>query len=476
VMKLMPQVVELLGAAGLPLPGVASCDTIALPLAGRATLIGALKTRPNWYSVARKDIGKLARLVTERNWFARTVNGLKAGTYGLGFRFADPAAQEWADAGDYPFAQMQEDLILEWLVSDAVVAWWRKDAESGALPVVNVPNIEDVDYEIIGGVEQITVRLEQKRNLKPELEQKMGKRMWDAVRAGKLVITRDDKDFDFEVMKAGKSAAPFQPSPLVTIFDDLDFVEAIRIGDWNGAKARWEIIRHTKKGYGTPSGPQAGSTRGNAKTADLKAILKGMKEILGKTDIATNYDQEIDYLIFPKEHFHPELLAETKQRLLFWAGIFGVLLLKSDSQITGLSEFMMNLLRTEVLAFRAKLGKFLVRIYRKDSFRQGIPNMPELVPVWSVKPLYTNEGFIKHITALATFGIAAPQTLREMFDIDNEAECERMLEAHEEPKAYTPPFEPRQGIGAAFTIPQDEPEGGNQKQNALPGEPGRPET
>lgn len=471
----LPQVMAELSASGSPMMPVSGNHmTIALPVAGQQTMVAALRNRPNWYAMPRKHVGQLARLVSKRNWFVRKVLAGRFSVYSMGFRFAGEEAQAWAESGTYDFAQMQEDMILEWLVSDAVVGWWSKNTEEGALPVVNITNLEEVEYEVIGGIPQITIEFPRSTKLPDSFEEKLGKRLFDAIKKGKkLIIPKGDTDFDFQVMKAGKSAENgFDPSAMIGIFDDLDFIEAIRVGDWNGAKARWEIIRHTKKGSGITSGNNAGSTRNNAKTAELKMILKSMKEIYGKIDIATNYDQEIDWKTFPKEHFHADLLLETKQRLLFWSGVFGILLMKSDAQISGLAAFLMEQLRTEVLSFRQRFSRFLRSIYQSDSFRQGIPNMPELVPQWSDQALYTVDAFNKLITTLATYGLAAPQTLRELFGIDEAEESRRMLATHEYPQRYTPPFEPRQGIASAFTVP--ETPGGNQKQQALPGEGGRP--
>jgi hypothetical protein len=473
--ELLPRAIELLGSApGCYGPELSGEMCVSLPLAGRQTLIGALRNRPNWYLVARKEIDKLARLVVERNWFARSIHEQRLNVYSHGFRFTTKEAREWAGKGTYPFVRYQKDMIEEWLVSRNLVVWWKKNPESGKLPALNVPNNGDVEFEVIGDVQQITLTFETKRNLAPEMEAKLGKRLFEAIKKGKkLVIAEGDLEFDFRVMKSGKSAAPgFPVSPIVTIFDDLDFIEAIRVGDWTGAKARWELIRQTKKGYAVTSGPSSGTPRNNAKPAELKAIVKKMAEIMGKLDMATNFDHDISYVTLPQEFFHPDLLAEVKQRLLMFGGVFAVMLLKTDSQIVGLGEFLMQMLRNEVLSFREEFSKLLFSIYQAESFRSGVPDAPELIPLWSVKPLYSAKALNELITTQATYGLAAPQTLRELLDIDNDAESARMLESHEEPKQFTPPFEPRQGISAGFVVP--EPAGGNQTQQALPGEPGRP--
>lgn len=467
----MPQVISILGSA--PTPGTEEHATVALPVGTRQTLIGALRNRPNWYAMARRDIDRVARIVTERNWFARPVHAMRLGVYSHGFKFSTQEARDWAGQGTYPFRKHAKDMIDEWLHSRAVIVWWRRNPSAGSLPRLHVPNAGDCDYDIIGGIPQISVTM-QRRTLPESDKAVIGVRMWDAIRkGGKFTIKEGDTEFDFRVFKEGKDSSPLPVPPLVTILDDLDFVEAIRVGDWNGAKSRWEIIRHTKKGYAVTSGNNAGQPRNNAKKEELKAILAAMKKIMGKQDLVTNFDQELAWLIFPKEHFHEDLLREVKQRLLFWSGVFGVLLLKTDSQITGLSSFMMDQLRAEVLAFREDFTEFLTEIFNAESFRSSMPGAPALIPQWDVKLLYSSKGLIELATAYSTYAIAAPQTVREMFGIDNDEASELFRQAHETPEDYTPVFEPRQGITAAVVAPASP--AGNQNQNTMPGTPGRPE-
>ena len=207
---------------------------------------------------------------------------------------------------------------------------------------------------------QLTLTLRRLPGIAEDLKPRLGDKLWDAMRRGvKFKIVKGDPEsgYDFAVMKSGKSTAPFPPS-MTGVMDDLDYIEAVRVGDWNGAWARREMIRHTKKGFGVSSGPNAGTTRNNAKYAELQSIVAAMKKIVGKQDLATNFDQLIEWVIFPKDHWTAEMIAEAKSRLFFWAGIFGVLLLKTDSQITGLSAFLMDRMRVEVEEFRHRFASF----------------------------------------------------------------------------------------------------------------------
>ena len=491
--KLVSQALDLLASEGdttlyaNPLysgSNQSSPDTVrsaGIPFVRGKTMLDAQKFRVNWYGCERRTLGKIARLVCERNWFASSVLKINKGLYGSGFRFADPAAQAWAATGSYPFKKLHDDLLEEWLVSDAVVAFWRTDSDPGVLPFIEVPDLESVDYSTIGGVPRIEVTVVRNPKIDPALRSVIGDKMWDSIHTGKrLVIVKDDPSsgYDFAVMKSGKSSRPIQAPSITSILDDLDFVEAVRVGDWNGAWSRREIIRHTKKGFGVSSGPNAGTARGNAKYAEIQAILKQMRNILGKTDVATNFDQNIEWLTFPKDFFEPAMLDAALQRLLFWGGLAAILLLKTDSQITGLSGFLTDRVRSQVESFRSDFSSFLSEIFNSPSFKKNFPDAPDLTPAWSVKQLYTGEALVKLSTFFSTYATVSPQTIREMFGVSDALESARLQNAHTRPDDFTPPYEPRQGL-----LPQQFPEAypgasapsaAPASNSPIPASPGRP--
>lgn len=475
--KLISHAVDLLASGQTISPEMFT--SAAIPILGGPgrTMMEAQKFRANWYSIDRKVLTRIARLVIQRNWFARPVHTLNKKIHGAGFRFNSPEAREWVKQGDYPFKRVHDDLLDEYLVASSVVAFWRKQAEPGKLPTIEIPDMEDVDYEVIGGVPQITVTVRRNGKISDELKPIIGDKMWNCIKLGKrLVIVEglESDEYEFRILKSGKSTAAIEAPEITGILDDLDFIEAIRVGDWNGAWARREIIRHTKKGYGVSSGPNAGTARNNAKYAEIQAILKAMKGILGKTDVATNFDQEIAWLTFPKDFFASEMIQPAYQRLIFWGGLSAILLLKTDSQITGLSGFLHDRVRTQVEGFRADFGTFLSSIFNSPSFRTNIPSAPPLVPMWSVKPLYTGDALVKYATWAATYAGLSPQSVRDLFDIDDTAESALMLKAHENRQAYTPPFEPRQGLIQSL-FPEDFADGSTGTgESGLPGSPGRP--
>lgn len=476
--RLVSRAIDLLASGVQITPD--SIRSAGIPFVRGKTMLDAQKFRVNWYGLERRALGRLARLVIERNWFASTVHKINKGLYGSGFRFRDPAAQAWAADGSYPFKRLHDDLLEEWLVSDAVVAFWRTDAEPGTLPIIEVPDMEDVEYAVVGGVPRIEVSVARNPKLTEGMKTVLGERMWDCVRTGRrLVIEKGNGNsgFDFAIMKAGKSGKPLQAPAITSILDDLDYIEAVRVGDWNGAWSRREIIRHTKKGFGVSSGPNAGTARGNAKYAEIQAILRAMKNILGKTDVATNFDQEIAWLTFPKDFFAAEMLEAAHQRLIFWGGLAAILLLKTDSQITGLSGFLTDRIRVQVESFREDFAGFLAAVFNAPSFRQNFPDAPDLTPAWSVKQLYTGDALIRLATMLSTYAIVSPQSVREMFGVSDELESARLRDAHARREDFTPPYEPRQGL-----LPQQFPEAypggagapGPATKAPLPADPGRP--
>jgi len=94
-----------------------------------------------------------------------------------------------------------------------------------------------VEYTVVGGVPQIQVTVPRNPKLPKKLIPVMGQKMWDAIKEGKplVIVKGEDSGYDFAVMKSGKMNKPLQAPSITSILDDLDFIEAVRVGDWNGA-------------------------------------------------------------------------------------------------------------------------------------------------------------------------------------------------------------------------------------------------
>ena len=137
--RLLERAVSFLGAQPVTAGEVIDCRGAAISASLGRTMIDAQKFRLNFYALPRKELGAIARLLSERNWFARAVHALRHAVYGAGFALDSAAAVAWVADANYPFQQVHDDLLHEWLVSDNVVALWRTDPEPTTLPQIEVP-------------------------------------------------------------------------------------------------------------------------------------------------------------------------------------------------------------------------------------------------------------------------------------------------------------------------------------------------
>jgi hypothetical protein len=443
--KLMEMEMQLRAAGDMGIG--ASCFAAGLPVSEGMTMVDAQKFRTNFYKAKPDKLHRLARLLSERNWFFQPVCEMRRSVYGADFSFK--GEREWMEDSDYDFHTAHDDALIEFLRAGSVVALWRKNPPNGARPRIEIPEIADVEPLIGIGKEGIRITFGKNAKLSESEKASLGEKIHAAIKTGKPAeITRDDPDWDYAVMHGGKSNEAFPPPPLTSVMDDLDFIECIKVGDWNGAWVRREIIRQTKKGYSTSSGPNAGRTTNNAKVPDLKAILKEMRTIAGKYEMATNFDQEVLWITFAKEFFGSEMIDNSISRLLHWGGLPAVLMLRTESQISGVSSPMVMRFRDEVLAFRKRFARFLSAIFNSPSFRTAFgADMPQkLQPVWSVKPLYSTKELTEILT-IGARGYISPQTIRESFlSLNDEEESKLMREATERRNDFIPPFEPNQNL------------------------------
>jgi len=142
--RLLSRAIDLF-AAEVPIPPTA-ITSAGIPISGGKTMMDAQKFRVNWYALERKQLGRIARLVAARNWFAAPVHRLNKCLYGGGFQLKDAAARKWAAEGTYPFKRIHDDILHEYLISGSALAFWRTDAGPSELPMIEVPDMENVDH------------------------------------------------------------------------------------------------------------------------------------------------------------------------------------------------------------------------------------------------------------------------------------------------------------------------------------------
>lgn len=451
---------------------------LSMPGARGRTALSLQKFRIDWESLGRASLCEVATFLAERHWFIRPVVDLNTDLYGLGFRFREVEGRDFQKIHRaYPFRRIHKDLLRDFMANQSAVAIWKRgDTSDGGLPVLEIPDVKDVDL-LPGGV--LKMRLRKVTRMSADTEERLGERMSSAMKLGKMMeIQPDDPDWAFRVITSGKLTSGLCLPSLTGILDDLDYIAAVKLGDWNGAMQRRKMIFQAIKGYGITSGSNAGQTRGHAKRAQLDVVSLFLKGLLGSASLATNFDQDFKHHVFPTEFFSDGMIKATWERLLLWAGFAGVLLMKSESQISGVSPSLLLQLRAKVAAFQEDWVDFLSSIFNSPDF-QG-ENEIDLTPAFSKSHLYTVDELQKLVVMHTRAASMAPQSIREdLLDLDNEREGGLMEESHKNPKLYVPVFESNQGIGPAL-FPDEYPGSSSGGVSGKPGEsapgPGRPST
>lgn len=470
----------IMGSSPLDLSCGDLCGVALTGGAGRS-MMEIQKFRRNFYAESQRNLFRFARLQAERNWFVRPVIGDTLAIFNHGFTLRGKEAKGWLnDAATglprIPLERISREAMYEYLVNTNVVAMWRRASKDNTVPYVMILDSATVEYEMVGGVKKITVDYASSRRKKlPDgMKQRLGDRAFKAITGGKkLEIMEGDKEWDFEVLTGGVESS-FAVPAVTVIQDDLEFVEAVKVGDWNGAYRRRITLLHAKKGYGVQSGTNAGSVRTHAKRGQLAAINEWMKKLNGHANAATNFDQEFQNIVFPAEFFKDDIVAPSLARLLLFGGVPAVALLKSESQINGVSPYLMLILRARAFEFRRRFQWFLHRIYNSESFIGRMGDVPPLVPEWSDRLLYTIKELQERGQMLRTSG-ASRRTLREAAGLDHEEEAARNRQEIQDPDAVVPIFEDNQGLPQA-RYPQIYPATAGGQSGGAAGDPGRPTT
>lgn len=461
--------------------GSAFRKSAGIPLPGFGTLSELQRFRGNWTRLGLKKQFQVARYLTTHNWFAATVHLMRVSACDMGFRFKSDEAREYAGQGYgakretkaelYPWEEVVSDIFEEVLAMDNAIALWAKDEQ---FPEIQILDCEDVEYLCMGSTQTITLtfakipkREQPTSSAQETLREKLGSPMVDAMLAGRrhTIVKGEDEDWDFEAFSVGKRRPKLRTPAVINIADDLDFIELMKIGDWNGAWARKGSLFHAKKGYKSDSGPAAGTSRYHAKKKQLEAIMASFSDRTGNSVAATNFDVEAEWITFPTEFFGREgtLTREARMRMILWAGWPGILLMEGFAQVRGDRGDVSQMMRLDVGQRREKVGQFIERIFSRDEFRaEGFKG--RLEPEWDESLLYNSTELVNRLRLEITEGFISPQGARELAGRDNARETERMRKAHEKKEDFTPVHESKQGL-----LPQLFPEdyaGGSEGKSA----------
>lgn len=428
------------------------------------------RLRINWEDKDERERFEMVREAANFNWYARLVLGMREAFFGHGFRWggdekakrrrkklmSKPAFAQW------PWERFISDLWSEFCQMENVVLLWKRNVPEGEnaseLPPINVLRCEQVKYQPALSFERILVKFDKDTKLPPEADEVLGAKVADAIRTGTEWDSAKDPAYDFAVLTSGKRGHGFRPPALLSVVDDLEFLEMIKVGDFNASKMRKDIIRHTKRGYAITSGPAAGTNLQHLTAPQKKLILENYKQkVRGDSNVVTNFDVAIDYVLMDPGFFGDDVTKSVMRRLAAWGGFAAVMLRDGFSQVQGVSPYATQALRAEAGRARGLVRALVEDVFSRRSFL-GMHHddaAGALIPAWSQHVLYSSEELIKLATFLHISGTAAPQWIREeLFDLDSDEQSALMKLAHKDRKGVSPPWESRQNLLPA--IFQDE--------------------
>jgi hypothetical protein len=433
------------------------------------SLIDRQKFRNNWSKQPIRSQISAVRHYASYNWFLNPVLSLRAASHGAGFRVV-------GEEVDYDVESLVEDIVEEDLVSSNIVCLWRKGVDR---PTITVLDAERVEYSSIGGIEKILLQCSADRAMAADKDnediyrKELGDTMYDACCRGTCVkILRGyDKDWNFAYMGRGKRRGCFATPALIGLLDALDYLELMGVGDWNLAMKRKDLIQLIKKGFKVTTGGNAVVNSVNITKPDVTTLGEGFSNLNGISTVPLNHDIDVSYLTVDPVNFKPEMIKSATDKIMLYGGIEAVVILGEFSQQNGAAPSLMRNARTEAFARRGRIERLLRTIGEEPEFSGVFKNPRKVVFGWSVKSLYSIEELNQLSNGMAP-GLGSPKTRRGLYDLDDDQETERMLEAHANRKAYTPAFEAGQGM-VPLVFPG---EFASQASNPSgePGNPGRP--
>lgn len=432
------------------------------------------------------------RLLSPRHWFLRPLFALRKQYYDETPSLVGAAANEWNHINGNRYrhrvdiARLTNDFFSEWLVSSNVIAIWRKRKDlSEPLPAILFPDsdlceiVNDEGYlavkfprSIIGTQSAAGKGLN--ANAKCIISQNPKRQSQESKG---FIADQYLADWDFELCQDSKTTSGLEYPSTGVLLDDLELLELFRIGDWAGAWKRREVIRHHKLGFGITSGPNATAKAGQASASRINATNQKMSQINGPGDLATNFDHEMNWLPFPKEHFLHNAYEEINRRLIYHGGYCAMMLMANKSQIESNGGHLIHQLRQETRSIRRSASeRFLNIILNKPSYLgDEADTAPELGIQWGEQGLYSVDEMLNRVLKLGRPGYVSPQTLREWAGVSDEKESQRMQQAHLRREDYAPPYEFAQGM-LPLLFPEEFADSSGPSTRPPDGDAGRPES
>ncbi len=383
--------------------------------------------------------------------------------YFKGVLFNDGFRVPGADAAHMPaLRRIANDVWTEYLINDNAVCFWTptgsaspSTGSAAELPVVQVFDCEDVDYDNSLGIESVTLRFNKKIKLTGAQKAQLPERYVKALEEGRLLVLDEDEDEFFRVLTLQKVGKGLAVPRLRAAFDDLSTLALLGKGDWNAAWTMKDVIRQIKKGHQVTGGNLAGMPVHFMKSEEKDLILKGLQGKTGAFDVVSNFDVDIMYPLFDPKFFSEDKYKGTLMKLIQWSGPVGLLF---HSDLTRSLEDLIPIVQAEADYHRLVVASHLESIFNDPNFSGMSGLKVEFSPVTFV----TVKNVLAYVTAGVTNGLMSPQTGQTLMRLNGATEAANMTKARARKQDFTPVFEAKQGLlqGEAPTTNNPNPETG----------------
>lgn len=389
-----------------------------------------------WSFFVHPQLCDIRALAKTRESFVARVLAKKIEHYHFGFRVkaADPGQaatiKAWAWDDRDRRLQLEElglDVWTEWLIAGNVPAVWMPGRD------VTVMDCENVTYSNRFGIEKLKfpISVADRRELGlPET----GEVIQDPAKR------KSANKIQFRVLCSEKKGNGFGPSPWEPMLRDLAIYDLLRIGDFTGAWARKQLVRHTKKGHKIDGGPKAGMATHFLSKEWGKVVREKLESSEGLLDLITNFDAEILYAALESDYFDLKFYRAVQDRLTTACGP-AALIVEPEATERKANLNILDAFYAEAVAHRRRIGFFL-----EDVINRALrPPVPVRV-AWGSAIFKSRKQLLAELQGAVGAGLMSPQTAREELGLDDEEESARLRQARENKDDYTPVFEAKQGL------------------------------
>jgi hypothetical protein len=401
-----------------------------------------------------KETIKDARRFAEQNWMISLILWLKTCFFNYGVKVKEvkqtagnasnngagnvPSEEFlnwWGENGENAGQNVLnyiDEVWQEWLTVRNVISYWNNWVDRA---IVLYP--EDHHYDDTFGIERFwvhhgltTTQLDAKD---AEGRPLFADRLRQLLRASAEVECTGDNGLSFKCLKRQRMGKGLATPDLESVLSACTCIESLESGDnVLGQEARRLMVQHVL-GHEVKYGPQAGGTRGNITAQRKQEVEKGVKGKLGRVEMWTNWDQKVVYNYLDPKFFEGKKYSGSEQHLMYWGAPLTFMLQVQG----GVAPFLMDILRTQAIGERQKVGPYLNTVINQAF---ALPAGMRVMVTWSERVFKESRLASDLLKIGLASGPVSQQTFREEGGWDNEQEEERKKREAKLDKGVTYPI------------------------------------